>query len=125
MPFPEKTPVVLEDEASPPFKSNIQALQELVAALEKGNYEAQNVGLVSGQPLKIESLEPVMRCVTYGDPECYRRWEARCLRLAKVFRFFRMNNWASMIVDAAIHFEAQKKRYTIILRKNRHEAKSS
>jgi hypothetical protein len=108
MPFPEKTPIVLEDEASAPFKPGIEALQELIAALEKGNYGAEKSELVKGQPLKVESLEVTMRSVTYGDPECYRRWEVRCLRLAKVFRFFRNNNRASNVEDALHHHPSQK-----------------
>jgi hypothetical protein len=118
MPFPDK--IVLEDEASPPSNkdNHLEALQKLVAALEKGGYEAEKCGLVSGQPLIVEDLAPIMKVVTYGDPGVYRDWERRCLRIAKVFRFFRMNNWAHMTEQAAYHFEDRKKYYSITLRKN-------
>jgi hypothetical protein len=47
MPFPDKKlpVVVMEDEETPPFKPSIVALQELIKALEAGNYKGLRTSL--------------------------------------------------------------------------------
>src|SRR5262245_23266059 len=45
----------------------IDALQQLVKALEAGNYDAAPSTLVQGAALQIEDLSPVMNNVTYDN----------------------------------------------------------
>ena len=124
----------MEDENSPPKKADavdyeknaktgqedsiaIQNLKSLIEALERGGYDSKPGKLESGSALKVESLEPVMKVVTYGDPRTYEQWGKRCLRIAKVFRFLRFHSWACMCEQAAYHFEQEQKRHTVHLQK--------
>lgn len=92
-------------------------LQSLIDVLERGGYEAVRGELMGGSPLEVESLEPVMRCVTFEDPGTFRRWAKRCVRLSKIARFFRIHSWSHMFGQAAFHFEGRADRAMIRLHK--------
>jgi hypothetical protein len=83
------------------------SLQELVKALESGGYAAP------GEPLKVESLEPVMRVVTFEDPGMFRKWSKRCSRLSRITAFLRLRSWSHMFDQAALNFEDRAKKASI------------
>ena len=81
-------------------------LQKLVDALKAGGCEAASVNLSDGIPLKVESLETIMKCVTFLDPDYLHklaRWSARA---ARVCRFLRLRFWADLFFRAEGHFLA-------------------
>jgi hypothetical protein len=92
-------------------------LQKLVEALDGGAIEARPASLTQGSPLKVESLDAVMRVVMFEDPGTFKLWARRCSRLSRVFRFFRMHSWAHMADQAALHFEERERRATVRFRR--------
>lgn len=85
-------------------------LDLLVKAMERSAYEAAPSSLVQGQPLIVEDLSPVMRCVTFEDPGYFKESALRMLRLRNIARFFRLHSLAHDLDLAAIHFEDRAKK---------------
>jgi hypothetical protein len=103
---PPKPPKPMSPEAAAQMDS-------LIKALEIGGYDAAPGKLTQGQPLIVEDLSPVMRCVTFEDPGYFEQSALRMLRLRNVARLFRLRSLAHDFDQAALHFEDRAKKASI------------
>lgn len=97
---------------------DLRSLQALVKALEAGGYDKPKAGpttLLPGQPLKIESLEPVLKVATYGDPTRYKKFVKRCRWMSKLLFFFGARQWSALLYEAGLHFEKEAERLSVRL----------
>jgi len=109
----------------PPLSPEMQSqMDALIKALERGGYDAAPGVLTQGSPLIIEDLSPVMRCVTFVDPNYYRLAARRMERLRNIARFFRLRALAHDLDEASIYFADQYDKHKLRWFDNKARAKA-